>query len=242
MTIGLAILFLALFFVLRGRRRGAVASLGVAIGWFWLWSMPLTKLLLCLWLESPYPVVMAEAAPEADAIVVLGGGTAFYEGYPYAELSQAADRAWHAVRLHRAKKAPAVVVSGEESEGADAAFIRDFGIGGDALVVENESRNTEENALFVARLFKEGRIAKKGERPKVLLVTSAFHMRRAEMMFRKYAPWLDVIPAASDYNALKLTNEPFELNMLLPDLGAFGEMQAYFKEAVALAGYALFRR
>lgn len=204
--------------------------------------MPLTCKALCLWLERPYPVLCAADSPEADAIVLLGGGTSFYEGYPYAELAQGADRAWHAARLLRAGKAGAIVCSGIEGEGADAAFLRDIGVPEAAIVVENESRNTEENALFTSRLFSEGRLKKAGGRARILLVTSAFHMRRAVMMFARYAPDLEIIPAATDYNALELTNRPFEPSMLLPSPGAFGEVQTYVKELAGLAGYAVFRR
>ena len=58
------------------------------------------------------------------------------------------------------------------------------------LVLESESRNTHENAVFTARLFKEH-----GWRS-ALLVTSGMHMPRALASFRKAG--LDPVPASTD--------------------------------------------
>jgi uncharacterized SAM-binding protein YcdF (DUF218 family) len=72
---------------------------------------------------------------------------------------------------------------------ADVAFrlFADLGLDADRVLYERESQNTGENALFAQRLVQP----RKGET--WLLVTSAFHMPRAEAVFAKVGwpvtPW-----------------------------------------------------
>jgi uncharacterized SAM-binding protein YcdF (DUF218 family) len=72
------------------------------------------------------------------------------------------------------------VVSSDARE-ADWAgpVLENIGIGKDRLIVERDSRNTYENALFTKQLV----TPKPGER--WLLVTSAYHMPRSMGIFRK---------------------------------------------------------
>ena len=137
----------------------------------------------------------AEDMPTADAIVVLGGGmTANKAVYPYADISEAGDRVWHAARLYRAGKAPLVVPTGCNDKDAVVPLLLDLGVPSTALRVEDEARNTEENARFVATMLKD---VVPGRKPRILLVTSAIHMRRALLMYSRYASELDIIPRLS---------------------------------------------
>jgi len=70
------------------------------------------------------------------------------------------------------------------------------GVAPEDIIIESASRNTHENALYVKDLVSSN--AKKG---KVILITSAFHMRRAEGCFRKVG--IDVTGFSTDfYSAL----------------------------------------
>ena len=57
-----------------GRKRLAKWIGVLTVAWFWLWSTPMVYRWVGLGLEREWPVVLAEDAPKADAIVVLGGG------------------------------------------------------------------------------------------------------------------------------------------------------------------------
>ncbi len=57
---------------------------------------------------------------------------------------------------------------------------------------EDKSKNTKQNAYFTAKLFKKHHFKKK-----IYLVTSAFHMKRAEIDFKKAG--FEVIPRPTDY-------------------------------------------
>ena len=106
-------------------------------------------------LENEWPVVRAEEAPKADAIVLLGGGMgANTNVYPYAEMWNGADRVWHAARLYKAGKAPIVIPSGCGERESAVPLLRDLGVPESAIVVEDAARNTEENARFVERMLK----------------------------------------------------------------------------------------
>jgi uncharacterized SAM-binding protein YcdF (DUF218 family) len=147
------------------------------------------------YLESQYPSVPVETLPRADAIVVLGGGLGSPTPYTvYPELYQGGDRGWHAARCFHAGKAPVVLFSGLGEGPGMKQFLMDLGVPATNIVLESESKNTYENGLFVRTKLKEMKASR------VILVTSAWHMRRAVMAFKKLK--VDVIPAGCDYEAL----------------------------------------
>ena len=149
---------IALLFVLAGaicgtlrRRRVALVLLAFAFSWLWIWSTAIWCRAIGLPLERQFPVQRAEDAPTADAIVVLGGGmTANRAVYPYADMSEAGDRVWHAARLYRAGKAPLVICTSKDTPATTAPLLRDLGVPAEAIICIEEPRNTEEEGRFVA--------------------------------------------------------------------------------------------
>lgn len=67
-------------------------------------------------------------------------------------------------------------------------------------------------------------------------------MRRALLMFQKYAPNLEIFPAATDYEALTGFGPSIAWNDIIPDVGALALNVAMFKEVVGYWGYRLFRK
>lgn len=235
--LGMMIVVAGLVLIRQKRFRAASSTLMVSLIWFWFWSMPIVGGWLCIALEEDFPVILAEDVPKADAIVLLGGGIGGSTNYPYADLGPAADRAWHAARLWKAEKAPIIIPSNEGAELADIKLLMDLGVPRDAVVLESSAVNTEENAKFVATLL----AAKNAKNSKILLVTSACHMRRSLYMFQKYAPELECIPAATDYGALPWKDAPFRWRSLLPNIGAFARNNDFIHEYIGYYGYKIFR-
>lgn len=144
--------------------------------------------ILTLVLEDRFPPWdAARGAP--DGVVVLGGAIScdVSEARGEASLNEAAERVTAAVELARRYPAARILYSGgtgallyregNEADIAIALFER-LGVARERLIVENRSRNTEENAVF----SKAVAAPKPGER--WLLVTSASHMPRAVAYFR----------------------------------------------------------
>ena len=222
-----------------GRRRTAVGVLLGAFAWQWIWGTSAWSRVIVLPMERAYPVVRAEDVPSADAIVVLGGGMTSNPVYPYADICEAGDRAWHAARLYRAGKAPMVIPTGAADLTSTVPLLEDLGVPRSAIRVENRARNTEENARLVADMLKPAAGAAK---PRILLVTSAQHMRRAMLMYGRYAPELEIIPAATDYNVLVCTERPWKCSDFFPGAEYLLKNSAAAKEIVGYWGYRLLRR
>jgi uncharacterized protein (TIGR03382 family) len=167
------------------RRRHVAVGLAVAgIAWSMLWSIPFASNALRGALEQRYAIREASALPRADAIVVLGGGSNYsWLDRPdvdpdrlHSSRLAAGARAWHA------GKASKVILSGGAVGGTTearrmAAAIQRLGVPDEALVLEERSRDTRDNARYSMALAEAlgGR--------KVLLVTSALHMPRAALQF-----------------------------------------------------------
>lgn len=178
---------------------------------FYRWSVSICLALLMIFgtrfvpeqmgmfLERCYPQLPLEKVPKADVIVVLGGGIgSAHEGYIFPELFSACDRVWHAARLYHAGKAPYIMPSGcSEIEGSDV-FLKDFGVPIAAIIMETNAVNTIGNGMQVKALMQKENLKT------ALLVTSAYHMRRAEMIFQRLE--VDVIPIATDHEALYAKN------------------------------------
>ena len=250
LVIGLVMVVASGLCLWRNWRKAGFGLLIGAVAWLWLWSTPMMYRWIGGSLESEWPVVKAEDAPTADAIVLLGGGMGSNTNvYPYAEMWNGADRVWHAARLYKAGKAPVVIPTGAGEREGSVPLLLDLGVPESAIRVEPEARNTEENAKFVERLVNSRvehveRVDEKGVeacKPRVLLVTSAWHMRRSVLMYRKYAPNLEIVPAAADYEATVQTSHPFCFKDVWPDTNALFANSYIFKEYLGYWGYRLFR-
>ena len=77
------------------------------------------------------------------------------------------------------------------------------GVDAAAVILEDRSRNTHENALYVQRI-----LAERGMQ-RVLLVTSASHMRRAVAAFQ--AQGVEVIPTPTDVRVIERGFSPLQL-------------------------------
>lgn len=234
---------------LRWRRTGWVVG-GLGLLGLWVMGCGVTMEALGCHLEGRYPAVPVATLPQADAIVLLGGGmSACPSALPYPEMHAAADRVWHAARLFKAGKAPLVMPSGMGEEDAAVPLLVDLGVPKDAIRTENAARNTEENAKFVQDLLVKRAAGKDGKgeatgRPRVLLVTSAWHMRRALLMYRRYAPGLEIVPAACDYEATISHAWPGYGNLpkINPGSSNLSWSCYYLKEIIGYWGYRLLRR
>ena len=124
--------------------------------------------------SSAPPAVVA-----ADAALVLSGDV------DYLRVNRAAE-------LFRQGAVPVVIITGKGVGGDSAHAMREEclrrGVRADRLVLEPDSTSTRENMLFAAPLVR-GR----GFR-RVALVTSAFHMGRAERAARRVMPEVEWVP------------------------------------------------
>ncbi|WCL49153.1 YdcF family protein [Leptospira sp. GIMC2001] len=208
---------------------------------------------LVLWAFSTYPVTEALIQPledfvpprqiqeieKADAIVVLGGMINNLTRIPNTvELTTAADRLTEGYFLYKNKKAPRILFTGgsgilfhEGEAEADQAkrFYRSLGVPENDIVLEGESRNTRENAIYSGILLRE-----MGAK-KIILVTSAFHMRRSMTEFERED--IEIIPFPTDYRTLNSTVSSWE--QLTPSVGALDTSTAAIKEWVGIFVYSL---
>jgi uncharacterized SAM-binding protein YcdF (DUF218 family) len=208
---------------------------GLTVAWLWLWMTPIMTWVVGVPLEREFfvdgRVPTVETFPAADAIILLGGGMGADTNHnSYAEMSSGADRVWQAARLFKAEKAPVIVATGFYPQDTTLPLLRDFGLAEDCVSFL-EARNTEEEAKG---------IAEKGYK-KVLLVTSAWHMKRARLMFEKYAPGIEVVCAPADFEHTMMAENLFSPKAILPDVNAFYLNSTAFHEWVGIVGYKLLR-
>jgi uncharacterized SAM-binding protein YcdF (DUF218 family) len=202
--LGMACLLILLSLWLRKRARWRTATLLSALALLWLGgnrllSMSLLRSLEWRFLPSP---ALRDYSERAEVIVVLGGGTRAIE-YPRlsSEVNEAGDRLLYAAQLYRRGVAPRLLLSGGSARVVGgpgptdaenmANVLTGIGIPREALILEATSRNTRENALETWSILAAQGIER------IVLVTSASHMPRAESVFRKVG--FEVIPAPTDF-------------------------------------------
>jgi uncharacterized SAM-binding protein YcdF (DUF218 family) len=100
-------------------------------------------------------------------------------------------------------------------------FLRDLGVPEKAMLLETESRNTQQNAENTARLLHARGIRQ------ILLVTSALHMGRALRQFDGRD--LQVTPAVTDVESGKAPPIPWRY---LPDADSLSASARALKELV----------
>lgn len=213
----------------RFRKTGKLLLCG-AVLWSLLWSIPVASDWLRGFLENRNDIVAEQSLPKADAIVVLGGATHYgwmaRERIDPWELSSsrlaAGARAWLSGR------APIVILTGgkggrdeSEAERMKPAIER-LGVPASALVLEEKSRNTEDNAVNTSRIARGMGVNH------ILLVTSSLHMPRAVLLFERQG--FRVTPVPVPEHARRIT----WADRWLPSPGALWRSGRAWKEYAAL--------
>jgi uncharacterized SAM-binding protein YcdF (DUF218 family) len=239
------VLLVIALFTVRKRPRTATCSIAIALILLLVSSNGWVSHNLVRSLEWQY--ITRGELPQAEAIVVLGGATKSpLPPRSTVDLSESGDRVIYSAQLYRQNKAPLIILSGGRidwrgsgsAEAADmAAILTSIGIPETAIIQEPDSLNTHENAVNVRKILETRGIKK------VLLVTSAMHMPRSLLIFRKQK--IDAIPAPCDYlvsegeiQELSSTPKAALLN-LLPDTKNLDELTRALKEYIGTLVYRL---
>lgn len=167
-------------------------------------------------------------APESTALVVLTGGMRSRDpNVPPSERlgDDTFGRTIAAARWAKVEAFPIVVVSGtpiDQVDGIVELLVR-LGVDRARIVVEDESRDTHENALFTARILKERGLTR------AAIATSAVHLPRALRWFR--AAGIDAIAAPGDV-AIHEASFTRALIGLVPSSAALRRTHAALHEAL----------
>ncbi|QJW91096.1 YdcF family protein [Spirosoma taeanense] len=234
----LAVLLLA-FFTKKPQRRRQLVGAALLVFWVFGNSFLMNELAL-FWEYAPAPV--PARSPNSVAVVLTGGMMSVSKQVPDNRflLDAEADRAGQALYLYKQGAVEKILISGGygnlpfqfrtvSDEGQmTARFLLAAGVRPEDIILENKSRNTRENALFTARMLRE-----RLHTNRCVLITSAWHLRRADACFQKAG--VTVTPFPGSFMSTRRSFGPGE--WLLPQEEAFADAYYLVKEIVGYAVY-----
>ncbi len=171
--------------------------------------------------------------------LVLGGMISYDERLDKPRFHDGADRLFQTLELFKLGQVKKIILTGgsgsiEHPDHKEAAILKKYliniGVPDSCILIENESKNTRENALFTKKIIDSLKI-----RTPMLFVTSAFHMRRAIACFRKVGiehirPWSTDRFSGPRKFALD--------HCFIPDVGA---MESFALLAHEISGYVIYK-
>lgn len=177
--------------------------------------------------------------PKCDVGIVLSGMTRLGQ-YPKDQVhfADGVDRITEALRLYNKGTINKILLTGgsssiiyDNAESNDLMiFLIESGVKSSDLIVETESMNTHQNAVNAVRMIKELGLVDS----KILLITSAFHMKRSLLCFEKQG--LEVLSYPVDY---RTSSEKFGLSMLVPSSDSIKIWRALIEEITGAFTYKL---
>ena len=202
-----------------------------------IFSLPIISNRLTVYLESNYSIKHMSEVNQADAIVVLSGMVRTIrtkDGLKY-EFNDAVDRIISGIKLYKSNKAPLLILTRGKvpwSIGiAEGEYLLNiamkFDIPRTSIILTDNVQNTDQEAKSIKKLLPNRKL-------KIILVTSAFHMPRAQNVFE--AVDIQVIPFPVDFQhqSDKITFMDF-----IPSAGSFKETSFFVKEIIGRLYYNL---
>lgn len=200
----------------------------LALALLWVFAMPVTGDALLGTLEC-VAALPAGAAANAQAIVVLGGGTNLdapeYGGDTVGTMTL--ERLRYAAILQRQTGLPVLVTGGDPlGRGVSEAALMARMLADELKVPvrwqETESYNTRQNADYSRRVLQKAGVHD------ILLVTQGWHMPRARFLFERAG--FEVLPAGTGFHSPgRLTSLDF-----LPNASALENSSLFFHEVIGL--------
>lgn len=191
-----------------------------------------------LWEE---PGKKIEEVGHYDCAIVLGGMAEWDNSHGRLSLRRGGDRIWQAIHLYHLGKVDRILISGAHGYILDHGLneaqqfrevLLDNGIPDSAILIEDQSRNTHENAVESKKVLE-----KHPEVESILLVTSAMHMKRAKACF-KGAGFQDFDYFTTDHYTGEKRGYTFD-SFLMPDVSTMADWEKLIKEWVGYVAYAV---
>jgi uncharacterized SAM-binding protein YcdF (DUF218 family) len=206
--------------------RLARAALGCSLALLWIFSMPVVGSLLVGQLETGQ-VLPLNAKPNAQAIVVLGGGVC----YDAPELGESTaceatlQRLKYAAWLYRRTQLPILVTGGDPekvgvTESSVMARVLEHEFNVPVRWQESGSDNTLQNAVYSRRMLSGSGVNT------ILLVSQGWHLPRAARLFRQAG--FNVIPAGTGFHVI----EHLSVLDFLPSEKGLVASHIYFHETI----------
>lgn len=133
-----------------------------------------------------------DRAVKSDLIIVLGAGTRPSGNPSVAHMR----RVQHAASLYKKGMAPLILCTGgftarnpKSEAGACAGALQQLGIPPSAILMEENSRSTEENAIEAKKVMMARNLAT------AILISDNYHLWRAEMLFKAQGIQVSLSPA-----------------------------------------------
>ena len=229
--LGLVVLLVALSVILRHRGPALIGLIMLLVC-----SIPMTADRLWGALEADYPYRSIESVEDADAIVVLSGmlGWLETEDTVVPQWTETTDRLFAGVDLLNAGKAPLIIFTRAQNpwrklppEGDQLAKRAiAMGVQERQILLTGTVTNTADEADEVKALMDLGGIKR------IILVTSAFHMPRARMLFDRAG--VDSAPYPTDFRS---SLERGDWTSLIPSAGGLHKTSEAVREFIGRLYY-----
>ncbi|MEQ9299862.1 MAG: YdcF family protein [Cyclobacteriaceae bacterium] len=239
MPLSWIILLSAASFIIKHERTKSILR-RLAFGLLIFFTNPLIVSGLLGWWEVR-PVPYQEIKKTYEVGVVLTG-MADLERLPDDRLhfNESVDRINHTIELYKKGYIQKILISGGSGsvlkpELKEAPRLKEYaikaGIPTEDIFIEPLSRNTNENASFSKSFLDENGFSGST----IVLVTSAFHMRRASACFEKQN--VSYVPFSTGYKTRPLDWTPDQV--FIPSLGAMSIWHLLIREWVGMVAYKL---
>ena len=227
------VIILIIFGLIVGSKRISIVGIVILV----ICSMPLVSGKLIAYLESDYELNQPSDVETANAIVVLSGMVRTIktkDGLDY-EWNGNVDRFFAGIDLFKLNKASTLIFTGAklpwsiglpEGEYLKKVAIK-YGVPEKNILLTKNVENTDQEANAVKDLFSINN-------PKIILVTSAFHMPRAKKVFK--AANIDVIPYPVDF---KSSSQKLTFMSFIPSAGGLAGTSYFIREMIGRTYYNL---
>lgn len=198
----------------------------------------ITNFVFKQWEIPPTPIEQLKSSPTVGVVL---SGVIKKEKLPHDRVyfSEGADRITHALQLYKSGKIQKIVITGgqgtfSKSPIREATQLKEVmlmcEVPNQDIVIENQSRNTRQNAVFTAEILRN-------QFPDYdyLLITSAFHMRRSLLCFKKEG--IETTGFSTDFKTGDYP--PRFTSYIIPDPNAIFRWHLLVKELMGLAAYKL---
>ena len=199
-------------------------------------SLPIISNKFIAYLEKDYKPIEISEIENVDAIVVLSGMIKVVgdeENLKY-EFAESIDRFFAGLDLFNNDNAPILILTRGKmpwSVGiAEGEYLKElaikYGISEENIILTDEVQNTDQEAKSIKEILTEN--------SKIILVTSAFHMPRAEKVFK--AANINVIPFPVDFQSSKLKTTIMDF---IPSAKSFFDTSHFVREMIGRLYYNL---